>query len=314
MRKFKVPYNYNFEEFTKNFIPLFKDSVHSIYFGPPAALAPSARPVTKPVTVGSVVDITNFCKNEGIDTYMTLNGDFIPINTYTSRYATKLASILGALDGKLTGIIIGNMYLPALTQLRTHAPNLKIIASVNSLVMDIPRAKALIDIVGVDGIIWDRSLNRDPVKLATINAELKKEYPKVTTQVMLNEGCLLHCPFKKAHDQAVSALTYVDDEYYEYLTNLGMKNPEMCNNAGSVNVNFGCQAIIKSKPELVNTIPDIDPCDLIKFSDCADLYKVSGRTHSVDWLIECMTSYTKGQGKLPSKFSDSGLKEVIKCI
>ena len=49
-------------------------------------------------------------------------------------------------------------------------------------------------------------------------------------------------------------------------------------------------------------------------ADCADLYKVSGRTHSVDWLIECMTSYTKGQGKLPSKCSDSGLKEVIKCI
>ena len=310
VRKFKIPYNYDYENFTEILVPLYRDHIDSIYLGPPAVLGSSARPMSKPVTMDSLAKILNFCSKEGIGSYLTLNGEFTPLNTYTSEHASKVASVVKALEGILSGIICTNMYLPKLAMLKEHAPDIKIIASVNSLIMDYDRAKAFIDIAGVDGFIWDRSLNRDPESLATLNTKLKEDYPKILTQIMLNEGCLLNCPYKKAHDQAISALTYVDDEYYDYLHALGIRYPEMCNNAGNINYNYGCRQAIKSNPDLVKTIPDIAPVDLVKYANCADLFKISGRTQSTDWLMNCLSAYIAGVEPSTLKFSDSGLKKI----
>ena len=309
--RFKVPYNYDLEGFRNLLIPGYKKYIHSIYMGPPAALGSSARPLSRAIKIEDVVEAIELASKAGISSYLTLNGEFIPISTYTELYASKVASCLKMLSlAGLTGIIVSNMYLPALAELKIHAPKLKVIASVNLGVKSVAQAEALVSICGVDGIIWDRSLNVDPVVLAEYNAALKQRYPEVLTQVLLNEGCLLHCPFKKAHDQAISALSYVDDSYYDYLQGVSLKNPMMCTQAGSINVTHGCHVAAKRNPDLLSTIPDIDPCALKNYLDSADVFKISGRTHSTSWIMECLGDYVEGTTKLNPKYSDSGLANL----
>lgn len=314
MFKYKVPYNGDFQGFRDLVLPLHSEHIDSLYMGPPALLGSSARPMNKPVTMNDLVQVAELCNSYDIKLYVTLNGEFTPLTTYTSEYASRMASIFKALNGKIQGIILGNMYLPGIAQLREHAPSIKWIASVNSLIFDVQRAKSFIDVVGVDGFVWDRSLNLNPSKLREMNAAIKERYPEVMTQVMVNEGCILHCPFKKAHDQAISALTYCDDDYYDYLKTIGMKNPEMCNAAGYVNVKYGCRAAIGKGKASIATIPDIVPAKVQEFEGCADILKISGRTQPTSWILNCLSNYIEGTATDNMDYSDSGLKKIYKGV
>lgn len=221
-----------------------------------------------------------------IKTYCLFNTRFIAPNQYfDARFLNQILDRLQALDsvGGLSGIVFSDMYLLTALSKTGHkqVKSLEAVPGINMMLDNAPKAFSLLAAIRetcfkLPGkLVLDRSLNRDFKALEKTVSAIRQAYPDVGIELMANEGCLSHCPFKLTHDAQIS------------LSNTKLV-PEMTHR---INQKHGCHNFFHHHPHLFFSSPFIRPEDLTAYVHLADTVKISGRTLGSRFLIQALYAY-----------------------
>lgn len=221
-----------------------------------------------------------------IKTYCLFNTRFItPDRYFDTRFLNQILDRLQALDSisGLSGIVFSDMYLLAALSKTGHkqVKFLEAVPGINMMLDNAPKAFSMLAAIREtcfkmpEKLVVDRSLNRDFNGLEKMVSAIRQACPDVGIELMANEGCLSHCPFKLTHDAQVS------------LSNTRLV-PEMTHRISQVH---GCHDFFQRHPHYFFSSPFIRPEDLAAYSHLADTVKISGRTLGSRFLIQAVNAY-----------------------
>ena len=221
--------------------------------------------------------------------YLLANGRFHPDAVYTGGkqlqpLISRLEQLLNA--DLLHGLIFADSYM--LTALADAAPSLaaaiEAIPSVNFQIDKIEKLAALVELTTSIGfkipgkITLDRNLNRNPGGLTTIKAEIRKRWPQMAIELLANEGCLSHCPFRATHEALIS------------MANCRTKGLD----TRLLNDNLACVRWLTRSPYRILSSPFIRPENIPFYADKTDVIKLCGRTLGPRFLKQAVNAYLDG--------------------
>jgi len=230
--------------------------------------------------------------------YVLLNSRFYAPSLL--REKDELASVVASLDafsnqGLLDGIIYCDHYL--LQRLSDEAPDLaaslEAVPGANCMLDSYAKVEARLSYIGEtrfklpSKILLDRSLNRDLDTLAQVVRRIRQKMPVLDIELLANEGCLPHCPFKLSHD-AYIALANIEGNDSTYL----------------LNQELGCVRVLGEEPHRILQSPFIRPEDMELYLYHVDTIKLCGRTLGADFLQRTISAYLarKHEGNLLDLF------------
>lgn len=203
---------------------------------------------------------------------------------YLRMVIQTLRSMLDA--GVIDGLVFSDAYyLQALSDAGgDEASRLEAIPSVNCMLDTFERIATLVDFISSTRfrlpktLLLDRSLNRRPDDLKTVAARCRTAFPGVKLELLANEGCLLHCPYKLSHDCHIS------------MVNMG--NPL---DTHRINRDLGCTRTIQRDPSCLFRSPFIRPEDVAAYEPYVDVLKLCGRTLGAPFLMRVVDAYLHGR-------------------
>jgi len=219
--------------------------------------------------------------------YGLLNSRFYGPALFSDRQRLKL--VIDVLDrcaeaGVISGIIYCDHYL--LQLLSDEAPELagalEAVPGINSMLDTHAKVEAQLGYIGETRfrqpakIILDRSLNRDLDRLADTARWCRQSFPELKLELLANEGCLSHCPFKLSHDAYISLGNYEGGDCTFML-----------------NRELGCMRMVDQQPHRILQSPFIRPEDLYLYLCHVDSIKLCGRTLGSAFLQRAITAYTE---------------------
>lgn len=225
-------------------------------------------------------------KFSGIKKYCLLNARFIhPTLYHDTEFLDRILDQMSRLNdcGNIDGIVFSDAYfLTALTDRNNEVSNhIEAVPGINCMIDSIEKAESFIDIIRTKKfklpgkLILDRSLNRNLDQLEKISLAVKKAYPETKIELLANEGCIHHCPFKLAHDAQISLANFESIKNLTFLTNQTV----------------GCHAYFLDNPETFLHSPFIRPEDTTHYDHLADTIKLCGRTLGPVFLTKMLTAY-----------------------
>lgn len=221
--------------------------------------------------------------------YLLANGRFHPGETY--RVGKRLHRLIGRLTrlrdaGVLDGLIFADSYL--LTALGDAAPKLaaelEAVPSVNFHIDAADKVDTLMDLVAACGfrppgkLPLDRSLNRRPRQLAALSNAIRRGWPNLRIELLANEGCLDHCPYRSTHEALIAAA-----------------NGGLPMDTHRLNRDLACQRILNRSPHRILAAPVIRPEDMGRYTAWADLIKLCGRTLGPAFATRTVSAYVEGR-------------------
>lgn len=226
---------------------------------------------------------------KGVKKYLLVNTRFVLPETYTRP--ERLVSFLDTAarlheQVPLNGIVFSDFYLLRALDNTGHplVADLEAVPGVNCMMDTMDKVRACMDMVAEtrfrppSRLLLDRSLNRNLWALRTIRKAVDQAYPGMSIELLANEGCILNCPFKPAHDAHIA------------LSNTGLVKEATC----TVNRQAGCHAYFFAHPDHFLKSPFIRPEDLGKYAEMAHAVKLCGRTLGTAFLTRCITAYQTG--------------------
>lgn len=240
MVKFSIGYNHD-----PNMIKLIeaaKDYLSGFYFPIPSHLMGSGRALKQGDDYEKEIDeIIRACNKCGVKSELLLNATCEGDKENFSKIIDYVQSLA---DKGLRSVIATNpIYIPSLKKL-----GIEVESSVNCYVKTVEHAMFLKDL-GADIITIDRDINRDIDLIKKI-----KEKTGLKIKMLVNEGCLRNCPFRKIHFNMISHFS--DTNEFDKRS---------------------CITILKKHPEKVFSIPFVRPED-IKHYPFVDHFKLATRT------------------------------------
>lgn len=217
--------------------------------------------------------------------YVLLNSRFYSPSLLTDK--DELGTVISTLDtfadkGVLDGIVYCDHYL--IQQLSDEAPDLaaslEALPGVNSMLDSYAKVESRLSYIGdtrfkpPTKILLDRSLNRDLDTLAHVVRKIRQRFPDIGIELLANEGCMPHCPFKLSHD-AYIALANVEGRDSTFHLNRGL----------------GCVRILEEEPHRILQSPFIRPEDMELYLYHVDTLKLCGRTLGTEFLQRLITAY-----------------------
>jgi hypothetical protein len=189
------------------------------------------------------------------------------------------------LAGVLDGMVFSDAYF--LCAVSDAAPDLaacmEAVPGVNFMIDSVSKLDAVLDLIGqtrfrLPGkITLDRSVNRVPKTLSTLTTAAQHRFPGTKIELLANEGCLNHCPFRSTHDAHIAA------------ANMGVDYDTF-----HLNRSLGCIHILSRSPHRVLASPFIRPEDVHRYEESAEIIKICGRTLGKAFLTNAVGSYIKG--------------------
>lgn len=276
--------------------------LYSLYFAPPTDLPGDARVAHSVITREEQVA---YLQQIRAKKYLTLNGRFTPLHFYQKdqlehilRYLEKMQT-----ENVLDGIIFLDFYLLTLLQkLSTDVfSNLELIPSINCYIDSPAKWETMQGYVqglrskAPEKIILDRSLNRNRAGLQNMSDYLRRNYPQLQIEVLVNEGCLHHCPYKINHDILIS---FANDS--QMTNQIHLQKAMQEGNLQKINEEYGCSKYLRQKPEDILKIPFLRPEDIIHVENYVDILKISGKILGRDFVEKCFAAYQerKWEGNL----------------
>jgi collagenase-like PrtC family protease len=231
-------------------------------------------------------------KLSGIRKYALLNSCFHHPDAYFKPATWKtMAKVLTPLvdAGLVDGIVFSDLYfLNAFSDALPHlAEQLEAIPSINFMLDTWNKCRIVLDAVTrtrfrpPTKINLDRSLNRRMSRLADVVSQIRERHPGIQICLLVNEGCIYQCPFKKAHDAHIS------------LSNTGLA-PERNHDMART---FGCRRTYENTPIELLKSPFIRPEDVAAYHSVADVFKICGRTLGTGFLEQTISAYLAGAYK-----------------
>jgi len=275
-----------------DFLIARQDALASVYFILESPGVWDARIRSKDFASEQPPDVSlaqKLSRLKAVNKYVLINTRFVHPQIYADTRG--LVSFLDAVarlwqKARIKGIVFADFYLLRALDRTGHEiiPFLEAVPGVNAMMDTMGKVRACMDMVSITGfrppsrLVIDRSLNRDLEKLSFIRDRVRQEYPGTAIELLANEGCILNCPFKPAHDAHIA------------LSNTGLVRET----TWTMNQNFGCQAYFFDRPDRFLSSPFIRPEDLKHYEGLADTVKLCGRTLGPSFLTQAVTAYEKG--------------------
>ena len=267
------------------------DAVDSVYFSLPGAQRLDNRSHAYPgESLNYLIKLLAQLAT-GHKRYALLNSRFYGPELLTDKeqISTLIANLEHCLEQNvIDGIVYCDQYL--LQALSNEAPNLaaqlEAVPGLNTMLDSQGKIEAHLAYIGETRfrqpkrLILDRSLNRNLTKLAEISAWCRQGLPDMRLEVVGNEGCLPHCPYRSSHDAYIA-----------------LDNCTSGDNSEAINQALGCRRLLKKQPYRLLQSPFIRPEDIDSYLYDIDLIKISGRNLNSADLIQIITAYIKRSWK-----------------
>ncbi len=269
------------------FLAARRERIGSVHFGLGEPDMADARQRLAPGDMRAV--LTGLRALEGVSKYVLMNARLRhPDRYFSARSLAATADRLALLqdEADIDGLVFADAYsLQALSDARPDvAARLEAVPSVNTCLDSAGRALAMLDMIAATAfrppsrLVLDRSLNRDMDRLADTAARLRQARPGLRLHLMANEGCLLHCPYKPAHD-----------------AHIALVNEGLCGDRTfAMNRDLGCVRRMLAEPGLMLASPFIRPEDVPAYADHADAVKLCGRNKGTPFLMRAVDAYVRG--------------------
>lgn len=270
---FSVPYNNDPETLTEIF--RYKEHkgncIREIYMSGPQEYTGSGR-ISPEMHFSAFEDVVNRIHGEGIRVNLLLNSVCEGDDWYSSQVLNSTMNYLTRAHEELgvEAITVANpLYI---REVRRRFPKLEICASVLSDIDCVQKA-LIFKKAGADTITPDVDINRNLPLLKRIKDATQSEI-----KLMVNEGCLFRCAFRKFHFNYISHKSRKPDKAK------GVK-PE--DNVFSLN----CIQLSKSDPSQLLKSCWIRPEDARKYESITGYFKLVGRTSSKSMIVRSLDAY-----------------------
>ncbi|WHE07773.1 U32 family peptidase [Thermoanaerobacterium thermosaccharolyticum] len=290
--KFSIPYN-GYNEFIKKIVNKYGESINEIYLSPSKLITSTGRSndaynkyysETTDEYEKKIHDLMSFAEKNGVKINFLINGSFINYDYYAEEGFEKLYRYIDKYykNGYLTGITIIDPYLlEKLNKLKsTEWKHLELHASVNMYANSVNRVLILQEL-GINSVCIDRDINRNMQLLRNIKANTNVEI-----KIMVNEGCLLGCPFRRYHHERKEVYTGCT----ELLLDLRKSLVERFNRPITNKLAY-CLTKYENDLQQIFRSPFIRPEDLHYYEGIADTFKIAGREMSCERLETIIKAY-----------------------
>jgi collagenase-like PrtC family protease len=196
----------------------------------------------------------------------------------------KIVKILRSMlkAGVIAGLVFADAYyLQAISDCgKDEASELEAVPSVNCILDSYDRIVAMMEFISSTSfrlpakLVLDRSLNRRLDDLKRISAMCREKIPTLKLELLANEGCLYHCPYKLTHDCHISQI------------NMGHAL-----DTRRIYQDLGCMRTLQRDPSLLFKSPFIRPEDVAAYEPYVDILKLCGRTLGFAFLRRTMAAY-----------------------
>ena len=270
--EFSVPYNNDPETLTEIF--RFKEyngnRIREIYLSGPQEYAGSGR-ISPAQSLDDFADSVDRIHREGIRVNLLLNAVCEGSDWYSPSVLSHTMDYLKQVfeDFGVEAITIANpMYI---REVRRRFPQVEICASVLADIDCIDKA-IIYKKAGADAFTPDVNINRNLKLLKKIGEKTGLEI-----KLMVNEGCLFKCPFRKFH--------------FNYISHKS-RNPGVDGTKGEDNVfSLNCIQVTKSDPAQTLKSGWIRPEDLDRYGEISTFFKLVGRTSSKSMISRSLEAY-----------------------
>jgi collagenase-like PrtC family protease len=244
-----------------------KEKIYSIFMaGSPDYIGTGRSNLASP-QLEDIKEQTDFAHKNGVKMELVLNSSCMGGRQLTPEgYRINNWYIEKLVDIGIDSIVVADPYL---VETISNNFDVDVVVSVLAFV-DSPQKAEFFQDLGASSIVIDSNVNRHFDVLHAIRDSVDCEL-----KLLINEGCLYRCPFRYAHFNFFSHAfgpeprpNVLDDYYYLKCLELRIEAPEQ---------------IIKS--------PWIRPEDIKLYRDITDVYKIGGRTHFADWILNCVNAY-----------------------
>jgi collagenase-like PrtC family protease len=269
---FSIPYNNDPETLTEIF--KYKEfngnRIREIYLSGPQEYSGSGR-ISRAQTFNDFSGVVNRVHNEGIRVNLLMNSVCEGDDWYSKGVLNTTMDYLNRVfnDYRVEAITIANpMYI---REVRRRFPKVEVCASVLADIDCIDKAM-IYKKAGADSFTPDVNINRNLRLLKKI-----KEKTGLEIKLMVNEGCLFKCPFRKFH--------------FNYISHRS-RNPGSEGNRAEDNVfSLNCIQVSKSDPSQLMKSGWIRPEDMEKYGEISTFFKLVGRTSSMNMILRSLKAY-----------------------
>jgi collagenase-like PrtC family protease len=269
---FSIPYNSNpatlKEIFTLN--KSSKNRVKEIYLSGPQQYSGSGRVVPE-ISLDEFTRIVKEIHNEGIRVNLTLNSTCEGIDWYSQKVIDSTMEYVGKMHEEhgVEAITVANPRY--IMEFRKRFPKIEICASVLGDIDCVQRA-VLYKKAGADVLTLDVNINRDLPLLKEI-----KEVTNMQLKLMVNEGCLYKCPYRKFHFNITS---HAAKEVGRVGTDYSFADFfDICN-----------RVVIEDHSQILKS-GWIRPEDTRKYNEITSFFKIVGRTQRGTRVIRATKAY-----------------------
>lgn len=241
------------------------NAIREIYLNAPQEIIGSGR-VGNHTTMDEFIETVQYIHSAGIRVDVTMNStcdgeDWYELDTLNRQigFIEKMHRELG-----VEAVTLANPFL--VRQARMCCPDLEISASVLADIDCFSRAEAFA-LAGSNTVTVDVCINRDLVLLKQIHDDLGIEI-----KLMVNEGCLNKCPYRKFH------MNYISHK---------SKQQEDEGRAFS----FACGDLIERDPSQILRSKWVRPEDLTRYQGITTFFKIVGRDILPSKVLRCVRAY-----------------------
>ena len=287
MRRFSIPHPGHFDAL-KEILRVVENEnlrdVHEVFMGCSPDIMGSGRGVFHAPLISEIKEQTAFAHQYDMEMNIVMNSTCVGGHHLTFEGYKMFEWYFNELNkAEVDAVTVAEPYL---IEVLRDFPIKKVVSCL--AYVDAPQRAVFYEELGADVITVDTNINKDFNLLRKIVSAVSCD-----VRVIVNEGCLYKCPFRYAHYNLASHFSSLNrpksppfslDFYYDKCISIRLRDPSQ---------------IIKSpwiRPEDLNHYEEIGIKD----------FKLSGRTKTVNWIINCMRIYSHG------KF-DGNLLDILDC-
>lgn len=251
--KFSIGYNHDIK--LLDLLDVYKDNIEALYFPIPNQYLGSGRHIfQKSSYVNEIPKIIKKCNSLNIKSQLLLNATCEGEKGLEKKFFSKIINYIKRLkDLGLKSVIVTNpVYI---SEIKEQIKEIEVEASVNCYVKTVEHALYLKDL-GVDTLTIDRDINRNIPLIKKIKNKIG-----LKIRILLNEGCLRNCPFRKTHFNFIAH------------TQLNPKAKMM----NGIFFEKWCMKILSENPAKIFSVPFIPPSALKYYTQFVDYFKISSR-------------------------------------
>ncbi len=250
--KFSIGYNHDIK--LLNILETYKDNIDALYFPIPRRYSGSGRVLPQKINYANEIpSLIKKCKSLNIKSQLLLNATNAGNKGLEQKFRFRVIDYIQKWRNfGLDSVIIANpLYIG---EVKKQIKGITVESSINCYVKTVEHALYLKD-MGVDILTIDRDINRSIPLIKEI-----KTRTGLKIKLLLNEGCLRNCPFRKIH--------------FDYLAN-STKLYTKTKMIGGFFTPRWCAEIFIKNPAKIFSIPFILPDALKYYTQFVDFFKIS---------------------------------------